>query len=445
MMLQPQAQGRAPPSPPSLERKGSGGRGHSRRRKPYPWSDVLNKRVNFRTSWNIWVDHAAPDQGTAKGGFEQSLKKAGHVSISNSKDLEKFWSGFCSVQYEQECTNLRIFREGVTPTWEDSGAHGKFVYATSKRYTKVKLFALIRSLLMDVFSRSDDLCGIVLSSRTRKDFLALWNMDASSDNALTRTKTELYAVLDVASDTDRIDYLSFESRGKSPPCSPDKLPRLQRPHSWHDAKDWRCSEDRVPVSTPLEVRQKQAGRAALGAKLKYGSKADPIPADDAGSEAAEPAATWGDRAPAAGPLYESASPSSGISSPDQTSEGLEDDCSVDASPSASPGSCGREEFVGCDGSEEMPAAECRATAPAKLSKPLVLSAEHVEEMDAGTERSEDAATLAGVDIGAVDQDSAVEKKSGGWTMDSQYALSLGAALLISSSTGMLAYYLLPMQ
>ncbi len=46
--------------------------------------------------------------------------------------------------------NLRFFREGVEPSWEGSGAHGKFAYSTKKRYTKVKLFALLRTALLEV-------------------------------------------------------------------------------------------------------------------------------------------------------------------------------------------------------------------------------------------------------------------------------------------------------
>jgi hypothetical protein len=46
--------------------------------------------------------------------------------------------------------NLRFFREGIEPSWEGSGAHGKFAYSTKKRYTKVKLFALLRTALLEV-------------------------------------------------------------------------------------------------------------------------------------------------------------------------------------------------------------------------------------------------------------------------------------------------------
>jgi hypothetical protein len=46
--------------------------------------------------------------------------------------------------------NLRFFRDGIQPSWEGSGAHGKFTYSTKKRYTKVKLFALLRTAVLEV-------------------------------------------------------------------------------------------------------------------------------------------------------------------------------------------------------------------------------------------------------------------------------------------------------
>ena len=130
----------------------------------------------------------------SKEEFNKSLEKQASSRIRDSRDLEAFWSSFCSCSEMvhddgAEC-NLRFFREGVQPSWEGSGAHGKFTYSTKKRYTKVKLFALIRTAVLEVFphpnsitvpaerenhvlfsqvlGRSADVCGVVLSCRGQK-------------------------------------------------------------------------------------------------------------------------------------------------------------------------------------------------------------------------------------------------------------------------------------
>ncbi len=130
----------------------------------------------------------------SKEDFSKTLDELTSTRIRDSRDLEAFWSAFCSssgvIDDGVEC-NLRFFREGVRPTWEGSGAHGKFTYSTKKRYTKVKLFALIRTAVLEVcippppqitssspvkshnwhiqvLAQSEHVCGVVLSCRAQK-------------------------------------------------------------------------------------------------------------------------------------------------------------------------------------------------------------------------------------------------------------------------------------
>jgi hypothetical protein len=109
--------------------------------------------------WRTWTEYSAAAESNSKGfvskeEFNKSLEKQASTRIRDSRDLEAFWSAFCSSSEmlsddAVEC-NLRFFREGVQPSWEGSGAHGKFTYSTKKRYTKVKLFALIRTAVLEV-------------------------------------------------------------------------------------------------------------------------------------------------------------------------------------------------------------------------------------------------------------------------------------------------------
>jgi hypothetical protein len=93
-----------------------------------------------------------------KDEFNKALANQTSCRIRDSRELESFWSAFCSGSGlagsdDTDC-NLRFFREGVEPSWERSGAHGKFSYSTKKRYTKVKLFALLRTAVLEVRSAS---------------------------------------------------------------------------------------------------------------------------------------------------------------------------------------------------------------------------------------------------------------------------------------------------
>jgi hypothetical protein len=175
-----------------------------------------------------------------KDEFHKSLAQQSSTRLRDSRELEAFWSVFCSnsgmVGSDGLECNLRFFRDGVEPSWEGSGAHGKFSYSTKKRYTKVKLFALLRTLVLEVplpvptcfsfhvrrarnltrclqvLAHSADICGLVLSCRGQKvlhifallnapslpqfrigrdpfqDFISVWNM---SPEAAVQRKTLL--------------------------------------------------------------------------------------------------------------------------------------------------------------------------------------------------------------------------------------------------------------
>jgi hypothetical protein len=89
-----------------------------------------------------------------KDEFNKALEQQPSTRVRDSRELEAFWSAFCASSGMGssdglDC-NLRLFRDGVQPSWEGSGAHGKFAYSTKKRYTKVKLFALLRTAVLEV-------------------------------------------------------------------------------------------------------------------------------------------------------------------------------------------------------------------------------------------------------------------------------------------------------
>ncbi len=104
--------------------------------------------------WRTWIEYDSGFECGSKGfltkdEFDKALDKHTSTRIRDSRELEAFWSAYCGMAEGGVDCNLRFFREGVQPSWEGSGAHGKFAYSTKKRYTKVKLFALLRTALLE--------------------------------------------------------------------------------------------------------------------------------------------------------------------------------------------------------------------------------------------------------------------------------------------------------
>lgn len=178
---------------------------------------MLNRRVVFNCCWRTWVEYGSATEGTSKGSvtkeeFGKWLESQASSRIRDSRDLEAFWSAFCATSGivsddGVEC-NLRFFRDGIQPSWEGSGAHGKFTYSTKKRFTKVKLFALIRTVVLEVLTHSVHVCGIVLSCRDQKDFISVWNTGSDAP-VQQQMLDELMSVLDISPSSDCLHYLTF--------------------------------------------------------------------------------------------------------------------------------------------------------------------------------------------------------------------------------------------
>ena len=109
-----------------------------------------------------------------------------------AKDFWRFWNNF-EIGKFPEFSNLRLFKKGVKPKWED-GANklgGKFMVNVAKGQSTRVFLELVLALVGEEFPHNDSVCGIVLSIRPRQDVLAIWNSSADDAPAMESIRAEL--------------------------------------------------------------------------------------------------------------------------------------------------------------------------------------------------------------------------------------------------------------
>lgn len=95
---------------------------------------------------------------------------------------------------------MSCFKEGVTPTWEDSAnnAGGKWMLGIDKKATVCLWERLLLALVGNQFgSDTSHICGIVLRVRNGQDLLSIWTDNADDEAAQQRIKDTAAAVMDL--------------------------------------------------------------------------------------------------------------------------------------------------------------------------------------------------------------------------------------------------------
>lgn len=90
-------------------------------------------------------------------------------------------------------TDYHLFREGITPTWEDTRNKngGKWIMRLRKTdglsslYWEELLLAIIGEQFDDL---TNHICGAVVSIRANDDIISLWNADASDQEATNKIR-----------------------------------------------------------------------------------------------------------------------------------------------------------------------------------------------------------------------------------------------------------------
>lgn len=163
--------------------------------------------------WTVWFDetgdqnsHAnkenADGNSPSQHDFLERMVKAGTCGTYES--FRNIWRQLCDGCGEPPVnTNVRIFRDGLKPLWEDPANvdGGKFVICIGAKDGGIEKFlAMVSALMANDLSDKEQLNGAVLSSRAWGHTLSLWHASAKpGDRVAQMLESELRALVDEVS------------------------------------------------------------------------------------------------------------------------------------------------------------------------------------------------------------------------------------------------------
>jgi len=177
--------------------------------------DAIPQVVHMESGWSVWFDENSDQKNRlntkdtndgkdspTQHDFLERMVKAG--SCNNYESFRNIWRQLCDGCGEPPAgTNIRIFRDGLKPLWEDPANvdGGKFVICIgSKDGGSEKFLAMVSALLAGDLSDAQNLNGAVLSSRSWGHTLSLWHGTAKpGDRAAQMLESELRALVDEVS------------------------------------------------------------------------------------------------------------------------------------------------------------------------------------------------------------------------------------------------------
>ncbi|KAH3760108.1 digestive organ expansion factor [Pelomyxa schiedti] len=124
--------------------------------------------------WALWFDTGLV-KGQTQSQYESSVRDIG--VFSSIEDFWRYWNHVFEGRKFPEGSHLRVFKNGVKPTWEDpaNAGGGRWIIASPKHLTNVTATSLVLSVIGEQLPHSNELCGVVVGIRSTADIIYLWN------------------------------------------------------------------------------------------------------------------------------------------------------------------------------------------------------------------------------------------------------------------------------
>ncbi|GAM21844.1 hypothetical protein SAMD00019534_050190 [Acytostelium subglobosum LB1] len=132
--------------------------------------------------WSLWFDHRS--QKTSQDDWADALKK-----IISFDTVEDFWCVFNNlppISTIKQGSSFHLFKEDIEPKWEHEANKrgGKWSIATRDRTAMDNQWLqTVMACIGETFDYSDEVCGVVFSSRKAGDKITLWTKHGQDEKA----------------------------------------------------------------------------------------------------------------------------------------------------------------------------------------------------------------------------------------------------------------------
>jgi len=158
----------------------------------------LNSRFAF-----FYLRRDRSQKETDAQGYQNAVQKIGSFdSVEGFFGIYDHLVKPHSLTSESHVTDYHLFREGISPTWEDPKNRngGKWIVRLRKVEGLASLYweDLIMALVGEQFGDVGvQVCGVVVSVRQHEDILSVWTQDSKDDDAIAKIRDAIKSNLDL--------------------------------------------------------------------------------------------------------------------------------------------------------------------------------------------------------------------------------------------------------
>jgi len=158
----------------------------------------LNSRFAF-----FYLRRDRSQKETDAQGYQNAVQKIGSFdSVEGFFGIYDHLVKPHSLTSETHVTDYHLFREGISPTWEDPKNRngGKWIVRLRKVEGLASLYweDLIMALVGEQFGDVGvQVCGVVVSVRQHEDILSVWTQDSKDDDAIAKIRDAIKTNLEL--------------------------------------------------------------------------------------------------------------------------------------------------------------------------------------------------------------------------------------------------------
>ncbi|KAF9536970.1 hypothetical protein EC957_009138 [Mortierella hygrophila] len=161
--------------------------------------------------WTLYYDTAA---GYNRGGSSLHNYEIGLRDMGTFTTVEQFARYFNWIKKPhkiENSANYHLFKDGIKPMWEDpaNASGGRWTVTLSTKNPELLdrcWMELAYALVGEQLDLGDDICGAVLSRRTKADRLAVWVRDKDNVEAINGIGKRLIKFLDLAEEKISLEF-----------------------------------------------------------------------------------------------------------------------------------------------------------------------------------------------------------------------------------------------
>ncbi|EAU82831.1 eukaryotic translation initiation factor 4E-1A [Coprinopsis cinerea okayama7 len=190
----------------------------------FPWTIFHDTKAKYPYTPALASGEAPPLSAAPPVPESSSEYEAGLTVIGEFDTVESFWRYFNWLKPPsalEKNSNYHLFKSGIKPMWEDeANANGGKWVLTMKNNPQLLdrcWYSIAMALIGEELEEGDEICGAVVSLRTKVDRIQLWTRSKEDVERLNAIGKKMVKLLDV-SEADGIGLeFQYNSDDRPPP------------------------------------------------------------------------------------------------------------------------------------------------------------------------------------------------------------------------------------